>query len=59
MVDWVAIISACGLAAVIGLGFVFWERYENERLGRERFRRRVPRRIPRRRPSLDVDRWAA
>ena len=59
MVDWVVIISACGLAAVIGLGFVLWERYENERLGRERFRRRAPRRIPRRRPSLDVDRWAA
>jgi hypothetical protein len=42
MVDWLAIGSACVLTAAIGLGFVLWERHENERLARERLRRRVP-----------------
>ena len=59
MVDWLAIVFACVLAALIGIGFVVWERYENERLARERLRRRIPR--PRRRPRAldDVDRRAA
>ncbi len=53
MVDWLAIVFACVLAALIGIGFVLWERYENERLARARLRRRIPRR---RRPrSLDAD----
>jgi hypothetical protein len=57
MVDWLAILSACVLTALIGFGFVLWERYENGRLARERLRRRAPRR---RRPGpVDVDRWAA
>jgi hypothetical protein len=59
MVDWLAIVSACVLTALIGFGFVLWERYENERLARERLRRRLPRR---RRPApfdVDVDRRAA
>jgi len=59
MVDWLAIVSACALAALIGFGFVLWERYENERLARERLRRRVPRH---RRPvpfETDIDRRAA
>jgi hypothetical protein len=59
MVDWLGIVSACGLAAVIGFGFVLWERYENDRLARERLRRRMPRR---RRPvpfDIDVDRRRA
>jgi hypothetical protein len=59
MVDWIAILSACSLAAVIGLGFVLWERHENDRLGRERLQRRLPRRLSRRRPASHVDRWAA
>jgi hypothetical protein len=41
MMDWIAIGSACGLAGVVGLGFVVWERYENRRLLRER--PRIPR----------------
>jgi hypothetical protein len=54
MVDWIAILSACGLAAIVGLGFVLWERYESERLGRARLQRRIPRR--QRRPrSLPFD----
>jgi hypothetical protein len=61
MVDWIAILSASGLAAIVGLGFVLWERYESERLDRARLqRRRIPRR--QRRPRslpLDVDRRAA
>jgi hypothetical protein len=48
MVDWLAIGSACVMTVVIGLGFVLWERREDERLARERRRRRVP---LRRRPS--------
>ena len=42
MVDWLAIGSACVMTAVIGLGFVLWEHREDERLARERLRRRVP-----------------
>jgi hypothetical protein len=59
MVDWLSIVSACVLTALIGFGFVLWERYENNRLARERLRRRVPRR---RRPvpvDIDVDSRAA
>ena len=59
MVDWLAIVSACVLTALIGFGFVVWERYENQRLARERLRRRMPRR---RRPvpfDIDVGRRAA
>ena len=53
MVDWLSIVSACVLTALIGFGFVLWERYENNRLARERLRRRVPRR---RRPvPFDID----
>jgi hypothetical protein len=59
MVDWIAIVSACGLTAVIGLGFVLWERYERQWLLRERLHRRSRRPVRRRRPRLDVDRWAA
>jgi hypothetical protein len=43
MVDWIAIGSACGLAVLVGAGFVLWERYEAQRLARERLRRRIPR----------------
>jgi hypothetical protein len=43
MVDWISIVTACGLAGVVGLGFVLWERYEGQRLTRERLRHRVPR----------------
>jgi hypothetical protein len=43
MVDWIGIVSACGLAAIVGLGFVMWERYEGQRLARERLQRRLPR----------------
>jgi hypothetical protein len=42
MVDWLAIGSACMMTAVIGLGLVLWEHREDERLARERLRRRVP-----------------
>jgi hypothetical protein len=42
MVDWMAIGSACVMTAVIGLGFVLWEHREDERLARERLRRRLP-----------------
>jgi hypothetical protein len=57
MIDWLAIVSACVLAALIGFGFVLWERHEDERLARARLRRRLPRRH---RPvPLDVDRRAA
>jgi hypothetical protein len=59
MVDWMAIVVACALAALIGLGFVLWESYENERLARGRLRRRVRRR-PRPKPiDVDVDDRAA
>jgi hypothetical protein len=44
MVDWIAIGSAGGLAAIVGVGFVLWERYESERLARARLQRRIPRR---------------
>ena len=59
MVDWIAILSACGLAAIVGLGFVLWERYETERLGRARSQgRRISRR--RHRPvPFDAGRRAA
>jgi hypothetical protein len=43
MGDWIAIVSACGLAGIVGLGFVLWERYESQRLARARLRRRIPR----------------
>ena len=43
MVDWIAIVSACGMTGIVGLGFVLWERYESQRLARERLRRRIPR----------------
>jgi hypothetical protein len=59
MVDWLAIASACILTALIGFAFVLWERYETERLARDRLRRRLSRR---RRPSplgIDINRRAA
>jgi hypothetical protein len=58
MVDWIAIAVACGLAVAVGLAFVLWERYEADRLSRERLRRRIPRR---RRPAapIGIDRRAA
>jgi hypothetical protein len=57
MVDWIAIAVACGLTGAVGLAFVLWERYEAERLTRERLRRRIPRR---RRPTpIGIDRRAA
>jgi hypothetical protein len=61
MVDWIAILSASGLAAIVGLGFVLWERFESERLARARLqRRRIPRRQQRPRSlPFDVDRRAA
>jgi hypothetical protein len=42
--DWIGIVSACGLAVIVGLGFVVWESYESQQLARERLRRRLPRR---------------
>jgi hypothetical protein len=57
MVDWIAIAIACGLAGAVGLAFVLWERYEAERLTRERLRRRIPRR--RRSVPVGIDRRAA
>jgi hypothetical protein len=59
MADFIGIVSACGLAALVALGFVMWERYEDTRLARERMRRRVPRRSGTRRRPLDIDRRAA
>jgi hypothetical protein len=44
MVDLIAIGSACGLAVIVGLGFVVWERYESERLARARLEHRALRR---------------
>jgi hypothetical protein len=47
MTDLLGILAACALVALVGLGFVAWERYEDKRLARARVqRRRVPRRIP-------------
>lgn len=59
MVDWLAIAFACALAALIGIGFVLWERYENERLARARLRRRIPRRRHPRPLDAGADRRAA
>jgi hypothetical protein len=58
MVDWIAIGSACGLAAIVGVGFVLWERFESQRLSRARLHRRIPRR-QRRSAPFDADRRAA
>ena len=59
MVDWLAVVAVCVLASSVGVGFVLWERYESERLARERLRRRVPRR-PRPVPfHARIDRRAA
>jgi hypothetical protein len=58
MVDWLAIGSACGLAAIVGVGFVLWERYESEGQARARLQRRIPRR-QRRSLSFGADRRAA
>jgi hypothetical protein len=58
--DWVVLVSACGLAAIIGVGFVLWERYEDDRLARARLNGRMPRRLPRHCPrSVDTTRRAA
>jgi hypothetical protein len=59
MVDWLAIGFACALAALIGVGFVLWERYENERLARARLRRRTPRRRHSRPVDTSADHRAA
>jgi hypothetical protein len=59
MVDWLAIGFACALAALIGVGFVLWERYENERLARARLRRRTPRRRHPRPVDTSADHRAA
>ena len=61
MVDWMAIVAACALTAVVGLGFVLWENYEMRRAARERTRRREAEpalvRVPvNRRHRLDVRR---
>jgi hypothetical protein len=60
MTDLLSILSACGLVAVVSLGFVAWERYEQRRLARARLlRRRVPRRTARRsEPPFDRRRAA-
>jgi hypothetical protein len=57
MVDWMAIAGACGLTALVGVGFVLWEHYEAQRLARERQRRRYAEPAPARIPTghrLDV-----
>ena len=59
MVDWLAVVSVCVLASLVGLGFVLWERYENERLSRARLRRRIPRRRRPRALDAGADRRAA
>jgi hypothetical protein len=59
MVDWLAIVFACALAGLIGIGFVLWERYENERLARARLSRRIPRRRRPRPLDATADRRAA
>ena len=59
MVDWLAIASVSVLTALIGFGFVLWERYENGRLARERLRHRVPQRRRPRPFDAGVDRRAA
>jgi hypothetical protein len=62
MVDWMAIAGTCGLTAAIGVGFVLWERYEAQRLARERHRRVYEEPAPVRVPSrnrLDVRRRRA
>jgi hypothetical protein len=59
MVDWIGIVSACGLAAVVGVGFVLWERYEAGRLARCRLQRRVLRRRGRVVVAVDSERRAA
>ncbi|HET7340325.1 MAG TPA: hypothetical protein VFL90_02600 [Methylomirabilota bacterium] len=59
MVDWMAIAGACGLTALVGVGFVLWEHYENQRAARERLRRRMTEPLPVRvaaRHRLDVRR---
>jgi hypothetical protein len=59
MTDLISILSACALVAVVGLGFVAWERFEQKRLARERQRRRIPRRPGRRPVSPTEGRRAA
>jgi hypothetical protein len=57
MVDWLAIGSACVMTALIGLGFVLWEHREDERLARERPRRRSG--AARRRQGVAASSWGA
>jgi hypothetical protein len=59
MTDLIAIVSACGLVAVVGLGFVAWERYEQRRLARARLRRRGGLRPAGRRPIPPLERRRA
>jgi len=54
MSDWIRVSSAFVLAALIGLGFVLWERYEDRRLARERLRRPFPGRNRRRFEAVDT-----
>ena len=54
MSDWIRVSLALGLAALIGLGFVLWERYEDRRLARERLRRPLPGRYRRHFESVET-----
>jgi hypothetical protein len=54
MTDWIRVFSAIVLAALIGFGFVLWERYEDRRLVRERLRRPLPGRHRRRLGSIET-----
>jgi len=57
MTDLLSILSACGLVAVVGLGFLAWERYEQKRLARARLLRRRAR--PARRSAQPIERRRA
>ncbi len=54
MSDWIRVSFALVLAALIGFGFVLWERYEDRRLARERLRRPLPGRYRRRFESIET-----
>ena len=54
MTDLLSILSACALVAVVGLGFLAWERYEQKRLARARLMRRRAR--PARRAAQPFER---
>jgi hypothetical protein len=58
MTDLLSILWACGLVAVVGLGFLAWERYEQKRLARARLQHRRARPVRRSAQSLDRRRAA-